>query len=1049
MAEFKVASAYAEFRVDVDKGIDEAVARIRARSHDLDTAATVQVDADTALAKRKIRELGDAREKATVQADADTALAKAKLKALGDDKIASPKIKPEVDKGAADRATSELGRIADRANAQFDALKFTALSVGLPAAAAVGAAGVGVSLAAIGAGFIGLQAVYAKNEENFSRSWANLQTVASSSVEQMSKGIGTDLAQASDSATASFVRMRPAIDLAFRNSRNQIQPLTDGVTGLAENAMPGLLVATQNLYGPVNGLKSLFQQTGSGMTDFFVNASTGAESAGQNLSTLGGIARDALGFLGQLFANVSNNGIGSMQQLQAMLREVEGALTALTSSGSGALGFLQGFGSAATGMLAVINLVSHGLALLPPEVAQLGGSVAASGMLLSQFGVNVGKGFEGLGDKIKAAEGAGGKMKAAFSGLVEGAFSPAALAAVGLGAALDVLGEHQRKAAAAAQAQQERVQSLAEALRKSNGAIDDNVRATAAQELQNTKVGDSQLNMLEVARQLHLSQSDLTSAYLGSEPALARLNAAQQNAIPALQEQTKAQGLNYSQTEKLGDAYKAFYATLNGGDFAKAAQSNRDLANATANSVKPTTELSSAMDTLRNGAAQTADRVSALRTELDILSGRTPVFEDGIKAGNDALRNMADSLKNGVDKADGFGNALVNVDGTVNTVTKNGSALQSLAEGLQGSFVNAASGLDQMVRRGVPFDQATKQINDSLQTQRDRFVDVAQKMGLSQAEAQKLADKYGLIPKTITTEVGANVKQAQAAIDALPPYMAGTQGAVIVSAVVDPATGKINETVQYADGSTGHIVLDGIRDPVTGKTLAAIQYADGSKGTITIDGFNQLAKDGAVSAVRFADGRVGTVTIKANTDQARGSVQAFLDSYLGSVIRIPVVAAPQKGAPPLPFPHTGGLVGSRFPGGLKKFASGGLAGGGGFPTLNAPRDGALDLTSGGRISGPGTGTSDSILAMVSNTEAVINARETARNLSELAAINSGQRDYSKYPETGRPPSAGGGSSSVVAPTVNVTINVTQRDNQDSYAFAQMVARELEQRMRVA
>lgn len=360
---------------------------------------------------------------------------------------------------------------------------------------------------------------------------------------------------------------------------------------------------------------------------------------------------------------------------------------------------------------------------------------------------------------------------------------------------------------------------------------------------------------------------------------------------------------------------------------------------------------------------------------------------------------------------------------------------------LKTEFVNAASGIQQMVQRGVPFAAATKQVNDQLTTQRDRFVDIATKMGLTSSQAQALADKYGLIPKTITTDITADTKQAKAAIDALPKYAAGQQGAVVISANTVPGTTKIQETVRYADGSTGVITIDGNKDPATGKIITAVQYADGSRGIITVDGLNAAAKNSTISAVRFADGQVGTISVNANTAPARGAVSAFLNSYLHSVITIPVrTSTPPGGLLPLGANAVGGLVGG---GKIQRFASGGLA----------SALGAVDVAAGGRLSGPGTGTSDSMLALVSNTEAVINAKETAKNVSELAAINNGQRDYSKYPETGRPPGQGGsgGVTAAVLSQQPVTINVTviQRENQDTHAFVQQIARELEQRMRVA
>ena len=47
---------------------------------------------------------------------------------------------------------------------------------------------------------------------------------------------------------------------------------------------------------------------------------------------------------------------------------------------------------------------------------------------------------------------------------------------------------------------------------------------------------------------------------------------------------------------------------------------------------------------------------------------------------------------------------------------------------------------------------------------------------------------------------------------------------------------------------------------------------------------------------------------------------------------------------------------------------------------------------GGRISGPGSGTSDSIPAMVSNGEFIVNAAATRRNIGLLTAINGGNYD---------------------------------------------------------
>lgn len=107
---------------------------------------------------------------------------------------------------------------------------------------------------------------------------------------------------------------------------------------------------------------------------------------------------------------------------------------------------------------------------------------------------------------------------------------------------------------------------------------------------------------------------------------------------------------------------------------------------------------------------------------------------------------------------------------------------------------------------------------------------------------------------------------------------------------------------------------------------------------------------------------------------------------------------------------------------------GGLGGGGG---------GLFSLfgfAEGGHVSGPGTGTSDSIPAMLSNGEFVVNAKATAANRPVLEAINAGKA----------PKFATGGivSRSAFSSTTNNTINVSAASTgnvRQDRQFADMLA----------
>ena len=87
--------------------------------------------------------------------------------------------------------------------------------------------------------------------------------------------------------------------------------------------------------------------------------------------------------------------------------------------------------------------------------------------------------------------------------------------------------------------------------------------------------------------------------------------------------------------------------------------------------------------------------------------------------------------------------------------------------------------------------------------------------------------------------------------------------------------------------------------------------------------------------------------------------------------------------------------------GIGKLFSGGLGGLGNFDFFGGPGGssslfedfGSLFMASGGSVFGPGTGTSDSIPAMLSNGEYVVNAAKTARFRPLLEAINSNRLSH--------------------------------------------------------
>jgi hypothetical protein len=646
-------------------------------------------------------------------------------------------------------------KVAKRANATFSAMAFTGLSAGLPAAAAVGAAGATAALAAVPLLFAGIGAAALASDLQVSNAFSDLTRQVTNDTKAMAQPLKGELIDSTNRVRDAFVGLRPQISAAMLGSRGAISTMTDGVIGLARNAMPGLVVAVSSSRAPLVALSGLLAETGTGLSDMFRNMSAGSQGAAAGLTVFSHILREALGFVGSLLANLANGSVGPLTQFQGMLHAAEQALLNLTSAGSPVLGFLTGFGQSASGALTALQGLTALLNMLPAGVGQFAGSLIAASMIMGKFGLGLSTAFAGFGTQIAAATGVAGKFQATLSGLLVAGLSPAGLAVGALGVGLALLGRQQEMAAAEANKHQSALTSMTSALRASGGAMDASVRSAQAQTLANTKVGESGKSVLEWAKSFGLSLPLVTDAAMGVPGAMDQVNAALEtlrvNGKSAYDTNDIFMGSLRNIAGATGEASAALQAEAAAASHAGTVTGQTSLASQLAD--KSARDLAAAFDTMGSAAATAADRGSALQQVLDVLNGRTPSYEEATQQINDAIRSLGEQFKTTKDHADGYGRALINADGTVNTVTKNGSTLQNTLVTLQGGFANAGASINELVTSGMSLEGATARVNGALAVQRQRFIDSAGAMGLTKAQATTLADKYGLIPNEVTTQI--------------------------------------------------------------------------------------------------------------------------------------------------------------------------------------------------------------------------------------------------------------------------------------------------------
>ncbi|WP_411147367.1 hypothetical protein [Streptomyces sp. A30] len=350
----------------------------------------------------------------------------------------------------------------------------------------------------------------------------------------------------------------------------------------------------------------------------------------------------------------------------------------------------------------------------------------------------------------------------AIGGITSALGGPLGIALIGVTIGLGLLASRQEEAARATQAHQERVKSLTDALVASGGAIDANVRAQAAQLLQDTELADGKGKLVDSVREAGVSLGELTNAYLGQGTSLGDLQ---------------------KKLQETADSHKVWVTTANGaaqawddeglaairardaigtvkGELEDSQKKHKELANAINNSGTTGTDaygrLQSAVTTFSDKTKSADERVDALKRALDALNGNTQSFHDAEAQLNAVMLQIDDTMKSNIEKADGWGKALVANDGLVNTTTKNGQNLNGQLTELRDGMLGVATRAQEAAEQGLmPMSTAMDKSKEAMDRARAKAIQLATDMGIPKAQAKALADQMGFVPDTITTLVTA------------------------------------------------------------------------------------------------------------------------------------------------------------------------------------------------------------------------------------------------------------------------------------------------------
>ena len=320
-----------------------------------------------------------------------------------------------------------------------------------------------------------------------------------------------------------------------------------------------------------------------------------------------------------------------------------------------------------------------------------------------------------------------------------------------------------------------RIDGLQSSLDEMTGSVTKSTRAFVASDLYNgTGLMGWAPSVADSAKLVGLSVEDVTDAILGNADAMARVEAASRpfkGDLDGLGKAAEAAGVSMSDyggaMQIVRDGVEVYT-----GDLQTAVERQREVKAATDDSTGSVDEQVSALEQYaeaqRAGQETTEQYTNALKDLVDAQRDAAGVVL-GLR---EAQRQWEESILTASE-------ALKENGATLDITTEKGRANQSALDDIASSGWDV---IDSMRENG----KSQQELQATMQTTRDRFVAVAQQMGMSADEANRLADELGLIPSKVSVDVAVDTSQAMADLNSFRAGVERQQLTIRARVAADP-----------------------------------------------------------------------------------------------------------------------------------------------------------------------------------------------------------------------------------------------------------------------
>lgn len=733
----------------------------------------------------------------------------------------------------------------------------------LAAGAVAGGAVAGLALATAAAGV-----ALVSNNAQVSKSFTDLGNDALSATRSVAQPMVAATLTATSSIRTMIGQAQPLLGGMFANAAPQLVEFTSGINRLALNALPGMATAVKNSGAAVAGASSLMASSGYAVGGFFREISAGSDAGGTALASLGRIVNTVLPAAGAGIAALAQAYTSHAPQVESAIANIVSVMGSLSG------GSLPVLITAAGAALDVINGLG---VVLGPIAGYLGGIVGVALSAGAAFKI-VSAGADALkttvatlsqfGTAARAATTGTAGLAGRMGGMVTMMGGPLGIAVAAAVTGLMLLGMAQQSAAEKAAKHTQFVQSLTTSLRESAGAIDFSTRKTVAAD-------DAVKNMTKSGEQFGIKSGQIVDAVLGQGTALEQLRAKLGAVVEANKEYatTEADPNSLSWTGAYtdqGNAAKSLLDEINrlngGTKEAMDAASKYGSSLASANSSMLTTTasgrgLAGAVTILKDTANDATSRIQALADAVDALDGESLSVQEAQAKVNAGLIQFADLASESTDRTKGWGDGLLNANGSINTLVPNGQSLFNLMGSLKTNAIGLAQSTYDMSRNmGDDIPTAMAKAKDSMQVSRDSVIALARDMDLSEDQAKALADQMGFLPSRVEIAMSTPMMtETQRELQILKSRVDDVPGAksITVTSLSDEARKKLEDlgytVVNLPDG---RVRVDSNTDPAWAglnaitqakhSTTVTVNYVSVNRPTSTMTAWAPFAAGGLV-----------------------------------------------------------------------------------------------------------------------------------------------------------------------------------------------------------